>query len=263
MEDFKDRVALVTGAARGIGGGVADALAAAGATVMIGDILEPEGEAHAETLRAGGYRATFHSLDVRSEQAWQTVADTVRAEHGRLDMLVNSAGIMVPGGFEDVSFTDYRRDMQITVDSTFLSLKYLAPLLRQRTDAVAMASVVNVSSIAAFAGAGAAVSYAASRAAMLSLTRSAALDFAGRGYKIRVNSVHPGSVSTDLSAGMRGKLLQQGFTDEQVTDYMVGLHPLGRLGTVEDITAGVLYLLSDNASWVTGTSLTIDGGRTA
>ncbi len=122
---------------------------------------------------------------------------------------------------------------------------------------------MNISSIAAFSGFPGALSYAASRAAMLSMTKSAALDFAERGYRIRVNAVHPGSVRTDMSNFTYDQLMSRGLTLDEAIDHMTKLHPLGRLGTSGDIAEAVLFLSSDRASWITGASFVVDGGRTA
>lgn len=262
-KEFGGRVALVTGGARGIGGGIATALARAGASVVIADILDDQGGEHAAELSASGAEVCFRHLDVRSEGEWRALCDELQFTRGRIDALVNAAGILIPGGIEEISYEQYKKVTDISADGTFLSLKYCLPLLKARSEQVPMAAVVNVSSIAAFQGAAGALSYAASRAAVLSMTKSAALEWAQRGYKIRVNTVHPGSVKTDLSNITYGKLMERGMTLEQAVAHMTSLHPLGRLGTIDDIAQAVMYLASDRASWVTGTSLVIDGGRLA
>jgi len=259
-KEFEGRVALVTGGARGVCAGIAARLASEGAIVVICDVLKPEGEALAERLRDTGSSAAFHVLDVRSEEAWQGLGAALSEQYGRLDIVVNGAGILIRGAIENTSFAQYQKVSQVTSDGTFLSLKYCLPLLKIRTREVPQAAVVNVSSVAAFRGEPGALAYAASRAAMLSMTRSAALEFAQAGYGIRVNSVHPGSVPTELSFGT---LVESGLTAEQANAWMLTKHPIGRLGRIEDIAEAVAFLASDRASWVTGTSLVVDGGRLA
>lgn len=263
MKDFDGRIALVTGGARGIGAGIAQALAREGAWVVVTDVLEQAGETLVQGMVASGANARFHPLDVRSEPGWQTLRDWLAATYGRLDVLVNAAGILVPGGIEDVSFAQYRKVMEISADGTFLSFKYCRELLKRRGTEGPHSAVVNISSVAAFRGAPNGLSYAASRAAILSMTQSAALEWAQKGYRIRVNSVHPGSVRTELSNITYEQLIQKGMSLDQAVTHMTGLHPLGRLGTTDDIAQAVLYLASERASWVTGTSLVVDGGRLA
>jgi len=263
MKDFENRIALVTGGARGIGGGIAASLAGAGAKVIVTDILDEVGEALASLINEEGGSATYHHLDVTREQEWSRLAGMIEDRFGRLDILVNAAGILIPGRIADASYADYKRVMDISCDGTFLGMKYGAPLLARRPDAAEYGAIINISSITAFTATPSALSYGASRAAVLSMTKSAARDFAESGLRIRVNSVHPGSVKTELSNITYGRLMSQGMTLEEAQASMTRLHPLGRLGTPEDIAEAVLFLASDKASWITGTSLTVDGGRLA
>ena len=263
MKQFEKQIAVVTGAARGIGAGIADALANQGAIVYVCDILESVGAELVAQLQEQGLQAHFQKLDVTSEADWQALVQRIRADHGRLDILVNNAGIMRTGGIEDVSFEQYKQVMSISADGTYLALKNMVDLLKARTPETPQAAVVNVASIGALRGAAFALSYAANRAAVVSMTNSAALDWASRKYSIRVNAVLPGSVRTELSQQTLEELMKTGMTLEQAIAYMTSLHPIGRLGTVDDVAQAVIYLASSNASFITGTALTVDGGRTA
>lgn len=260
---IKGSVALVTGGAAGIGAGIARALAGMGAHVVIGDVQEDAGAALAAEVTATGGVMAFQKLDVTSEHDWNAATKAIADRFGHLDILVNNAGILLRGGVEQTSLEDFRRVVDISEVGAFLGMKTCLPLLRQRRDPVPSASIVNVSSIGGLRGAPGAFAYGASRAALISMTKSAALEFANRGYAVRVNAVLPGSVQTQLSEQTYAELMGRGMTRADAIRHMTGLHPLGRLGTTDDIAGAVIYLSSPAASWITGTTLTVDGGRTA
>lgn len=263
MTLFAGYSVLITGGARGIGAGVAEAFANDGAQVVTGDVREPDGDAYQNHDPERGGGIAFRKLDVTSEEDWARVVSGIEADIGRLDILINGAGILMRGGLEETTLDEFRRVIDISQIGTFLGMKSCLPLLKARTDGVPGASIVNISSIGALRGAAGGMSYGASRAALVSMTRSAALDFAARNYAVRVNAVLPGSVKTQLSEHMYAELMNKGMSRDEAIGHMTDLHPLGRLGTTDDIAGAIKYFCSPAAAWVTGTSLVVDGGRTA
>jgi NAD(P)-dependent dehydrogenase (short-subunit alcohol dehydrogenase family) len=247
---LESKVALISGGARGIGAATARLFAREGAAVIIGDVLTQQGEQTAAAVRHEGGRARFVHLDVTSAQSWQeAVAFTV--EHfGRLDILVNNAGIQVsrPSFFE-VTEADWGKIMAVNATGVFLGAKAVAPVMRDRR----AGSIVNISSISGITGGSASAGYAASKGAVRVFTKYLAVQLAP--YNVRANSVHPGGVWSDLTA--------PGLSDPAAMARSVAEHPIGRIGQPEDIALANLYLASDEASWVTGAELVIDGGFTA
>jgi NAD(P)-dependent dehydrogenase (short-subunit alcohol dehydrogenase family) len=246
------RVALVTGGASGIGRATCRLFAGEGAVVAVADIDEPGGRAVAEEIGRAGGSAAFHRLDVTREADWAAAVERVLREHGRLDVLVNNAG---RGGAparavaERVQVGDWELTMAANATSVMLGTKHAIPAMR-RTGGGA---IVNVVSIYAMVGSRGGTAYHASKGAARALTRAAAVQYAPEG--IRVNAVFPGFVETAMTAELHA---QPGVREERTA-----LTPLGRLAEPEDIAPGILYLASDEARFVTGTELVIDGGMTA
>jgi NAD(P)-dependent dehydrogenase (short-subunit alcohol dehydrogenase family) len=247
--DLVGKVAVVTGGARGIGAATAEALAAAGATVVVTDVLDTEGEATAAHLREGGCEARYEHLDVSDEEAWTRVVDTTSAELGPVTILVNNAGI---GTFPDVeSETREGYDSLIAINQTgtWLGMKTVAAGMR----AAGGGSIINVSSIfGAVGGFGGSIAYHASKGAVRLMTKNAAIHFAPEG--IRVNSVHPGFIDTPMIEVVKGTPTEE---------LIVAETPLGRLGTPREIADVIAFLASDAASYMTGSEVYVDGGWTA
>lgn len=243
---LEGRVALVTGAASGIGRATAERLAAEGAAVLVTDIQEELGASAVAEIVATGARALFRRQDVTSEEDWQAAVDTAVSELGGLDILVNNAGLGDLKTIEDTSLEEWHRTVDIDQTGVFLGMKIAAPALR----ASGHGSIVNISSIFGTSGGfGTSPAYAAAKGAVRTLTKNAALHWATEG--IRVNSVHPGFILTPILEPTRG------------TDYWQIMHdltPMGRLGDPEDIAAAVAYLAGDDAKFVTGAELYVDGG---
>lgn len=258
-----DTVALVTGAGQGIGEAIARMMHAQGAAVVFSDVDGDRAAAAAATCGASA-----ELLDVASEHDWDRVAANVKQRFGHLDILVNNAGIEIISAIEAMSPTDWRRIMAVNLDGVFLGCRSMMPLLvkggKRRHGG---ASVVNISSIAGIVGFAGQVGYNTSKAGVRHLSKSLAIEWARRRLGIRVNSVHPGCIRTPMldSAAARwaaeGSMLQAGEKDIHVA--IANLHPVGRIGRVEDIAFGAVYLASDEAGFVTGTELIIDGGWTA
>jgi len=247
-ERLAGKVALISGGARGQGEAEARLFAKEGAKVVLGDILIEAGQKVAADINAQGGHATFVRLDVTQEADWQQAVDTTVRTYGKLNILVNNAGIFRTEGVEATSLALWNQVIAVNQTGVWLGMKYAIPALRKAGGG----SIVNISSGAGIIGSGFAAAYHGTKGAVRILTKTAAIEYAKEG--IRINSVHPGVVDTEM---IRGSMNQEGM--QAVTR----AHPLGRMGRAEDIAYGVLYLASDEASFVTGAELIIDGGYTA
>lgn len=243
------KVALISGGARGIGAASARLLASEGAAVVLADVLEEEGKGTEAQISEAGGQATFMRLDVTDEENWQRVIDATVAAYGKLDVVVNNAGISGRATVEETAEETWDRVMAVNGKGVFLGTKLAIPELRK----VGGGSIINISSIYGIVGSETSSAYHASKGAVRIFTKAAAIQYAAEG--IRVNSVHPGFVDSPMT--------QNAHAIPEIHDLRVGRTPLGRMGTPEDIAAGVLYLASDESSFVTGSELVIDGGMTA
>ena len=246
---LEGKVALISGGARGMGAAEARIFAAEGAKVVIGDVLAAEGQqVEAEIAESGG-EAVFVTLDVTSEADWQNAVDTAVDRFGSLDILVNNAGIWNGGNVEQQTTEGWDRVMDINAKGVFLGTRAAIPAMRNAGGG----SIVNISSVAGIIGSVGATAYNASKGAVRILTKSTAVQYAAEG--IRCNSVHPGPIET--------LMIQQVYRDEQTRADRLAAIPMGRMGEMEDVAKGVLFLASDEASYMTGSELVIDGGLTA
>ena len=241
------KVALISGAARGMGESEARLFAREGAQVVLGDILEDQGRAAVEGIAQQGGSATFVPLDVTHEQDWQRAVETAEQTYARLDILVNNAGIVRMAPLDETSLEAWNEVIGVNQTGVFLGMKHAVPALRR----VGGGSIVNISSIAGLIGLPNIPAYQASKGAVRLLTKNAAVQYATD--KIRVNSVHPGRIETPMTAPLA----------PERREMLLRLTPLGRDGTAEEVAYGVLYLASDESSYVTGAELVIDGGYTA
>ena len=251
MGRVANKVAIVTGGAKGIGRETALLLAREGAKVAVTDIDEVAGTKVADEIRKAGGDAVFYFHDVTNEGQWEkVVADTVK-KFGGLNILVNNAGIGVPANVEEETLEGWRKTTAINLDGVFLGVKHAVRAMKS-----GKGSIVNISSIEGMVGKSDIPAYNASKGGVRIFTKSAALYCAEQGYKIRVNSVHPGFIWTPL--------VEQYFNDvgdvEELKQQTAALHPIGRMGDPIDIAYGILYLASDESSFVTGSELVIDGG---
>ncbi|WP_375000461.1 SDR family NAD(P)-dependent oxidoreductase [Aeromicrobium sp. CTD01-1L150] len=257
--DLSGRRALVTGGAQGLGQGMAAALAAAGARVMISDVQQDAGRAAAQEL---GDQHGFVEHDVTDETSWQNAVATTVSTLGGLDILVNNAGIEITSLVTDVKPDDVRRTLEVNVLGTTLGLKHGLLAMRPGGAAGAGGSIINVSSVAAtIAFPGIAV-YSATKSAVDRLTRVAAMEAGKLGHGVRVNCVYPGLVPTAMGAGLANDVAELGLFEspEAAVGAVVDLTPAGRLGDVTDMADAVVFLASDSARFITGAGLPVDGG---
>ena len=260
--DLTGRKALVTGGGRGLGEGMAQALARAGAAVVIGDVREDLGKGCADSLRASGATAEFVPLDVTSDASWERAIPEAVGHLGGLDILVNNAGVEITSLLADVDAGDARRMLEVNVLGTTLGIKHGFRAMRPGGPAGRGGAIVNVASVAAtIAFPGIAV-YSATKSAVDRLTRVAAMESGKLGYGVRVNCVYPGLVPTEMGAQLAQDVAALGLfpSAEEAVGAVVGLTPLGRLGEVADMADAVVFLASDGARFITGAGLPVDGG---
>ncbi len=248
------RVSLVTGAAKGIGAACARRLAAEGAPVALADVDEAGGAALSAELEAAGGKAMFLALDVTREADWEAAVAEVVGHFGGLDVLVNNAGIAIVEPVQSTSLEDWRKIMAVNADGVFLGTKHAMRVMRPG------GSIINISSILGITSVEALSAYSATKGAVRLFSKGAALDGAKDGRNIRVNSIHPGYIHTEM---MEDTCYRDYGSLEAGLEALGKLHPIGRVGKPEDIANGVLFLASDEAGFVTGTELVIDGGYTA
>ena len=241
------KVALISGAARGMGESEARLFACEGAKVVLGDVLEEQGRTVVEDIIRQGGAATFVPLDVTKESDWQQAVETAEQTYANLDILVNNAGIVRMAPLDETSLEDWNAVISVNQTGVFLGMKYAIPAMRR----AGSGSIVNISSIAGLIGLPNIPAYQASKGAVRLLTKNAAVQYAAD--KIRVNSIHPGRIETPMTAPLA----------PERREMVLNLTPLAREGKPEEVAYGALYLASDESSYVTGTELVIDGGYTA
>lgn len=263
MGRLKGKVALISGAARGIGAETARRLSTEGARVVIGDILDDAGRATVEAMTADGGDARFVRLDVSREDDWAgAVADAVDV-FGGLDILVNNAGVFTGKDLDEVTLDDWRRLVDVNMTGVFLGTKIAAPALRASASKSAHGSaIVNLASVAGLVGSQSDPLYSMTKGGVTLFTKSTALSFARKGEKVRVNSVHPGIIDTDMGAKALSSR-SSGMGGNDLDALVKRLHPLGRLGEASDVADAIVFLASDEARFITGSALVVDGGFTA
>jgi len=260
--DLTGRKALVTGAARGIGAGIAQALADAGASVMIGDVLADLGRETAQKLTSGGAKAGFVPLDVTKEDDWASAVSATVKELGGFDLLVNNAGIEITSLVVDVKAEDLRKMFDVNAVGTLLGLKHAFRAMRPGGAAGKGGTVVNIASVAATIAFPAIAGYSATKSAVDRMTRIAANESGKLGYGVRVNCVYPGLVPTEMGMKLANDIVAAGLAPsvEAAVADVIGQTPLGRLGEVADMADAVVFLSSDAARFITGIGLPVDGG---
>jgi NAD(P)-dependent dehydrogenase (short-subunit alcohol dehydrogenase family) len=253
MNRVKDKVAIVTGGAGGLGRAEAALLAAEGAKVVISDIDEPAIQRVAmEIVRQGG-TAVPARHDVTSESGWEKVMDSTFEKFGRLDVLVNNAGVIVYKKIEDTTLAEWQWLMRVNLDGVFLGTKFAIAAMKKSGGG----SIINIASVAGLIGNPDAAAYHASKGGVRQFSKAAAIECskAGYDYNIRVNSVYPGVMETKMADDLK--------KDEHKYRTALGWHAMGHFGEPQDVAYGVLYLASDESKFLTGSELVIDGGWTA
>jgi 3(or 17)beta-hydroxysteroid dehydrogenase len=246
------KIALVTGGASGIGLAAADLLSDEGAKVVLTDRDDSLSSSVAAAL---GRHASVRALDVTDESQWIEVTDAIAAEFGRLDVLINSAGIALLKDIEATTLDEWRGLMAVNLDGTFLGCKHAVRVMKDRGGG----SIINMSSVAGLIGNGNLAAYSASKGAVRLLTKSVALHCARKGYNIRCNSVHPSFVETPMLRSM----IALARDPEKMEINCTNAAPLGRLAQPIEVARTILFLASDESSFTTGAELVVDGGLTA
>ncbi len=245
MNELAGKVALVTGAARGIGAGIARLFCEEGAAVLLTDIMD-SGEATAGALRADGYRAEFLHQDVREEADWTAAIARAVEAFGGLDILVNNAGIFVTGDIETMDLSELSRTYDVNFYGPLRGIRHALPAMRER----GAGSIINIASLSSELTQAETLPYSLSKNMVAKLTKAAALHCTGKGEAIRVNSIHPGPVDTPM--------MQVVAMPE-----MVEAIPMKRMGTPRDVAQVALFLASDRSAWITGAEIFPDGGMKA
>jgi 3(or 17)beta-hydroxysteroid dehydrogenase len=251
MHRLEGKVALVTGGGSGLGAAAVRRMHAEGAFVWITDHVVAAGEALADEL---GERAVFHALDVTQETAWIEAIAAIEATHGKLDILVNNAGVGVVADIETTTLEQWRFVHSVNVEGTFLGCKHGIRLMKKTGG-----SIINLSSVAGIVGDPNLVAYCSSKGAVRTLTKAVAVHCARKQYGIRVNSIHPAFIDTP----MVGEIVATAKDQEKARAGLARAIPLGRIGEPNDVAAAVAYLASDDAKFVTGSELVVDGGLLA
>jgi 3alpha(or 20beta)-hydroxysteroid dehydrogenase len=260
--DLTGRKALVTGGARGLGAGMAEALARAGASVVIGDIREDLGKATVEALRDSGATAAFVALDVTDDASWERAISAAVSELRGLDILVNNAGVEITELIIDLDPASVRRMLDVNVLGTALGIKHAFRAMRPGGPAGGGGAVVNISSVAATIAFPGIAGYSATKSGVDRLTRVAAMESGKLGYGVRVNCIYPGLVPTEMGNQLAQDVVTAGLfpSVQEAVGAVIGLTPQGRLGEVADMADAVVFLASDAARFITGAGLAVDGG---
>jgi 3(or 17)beta-hydroxysteroid dehydrogenase len=250
-----NKVTLVTGAGSGLGEATAKRFARAGAHVLVTDINGSAAERVAQEISSAGGSAASRTQDVTEEAMWDVIMAEILASHGKLDVLVNNAGVAITGNVEDATLEDWRKTQAVNLESVFMGTRAAVKMMKKNGG-----SIINISSIEGIIGDPNTAAYNASKGGVRIFTKSAALHCAGQGYGIRVNSVHPGFIMTPM--------VEQGFAQlnaddaQEMMDRVGAEIPLGAMGEPIDIANGCLFLASDESTYITGAELVIDGGFT-
>jgi NAD(P)-dependent dehydrogenase (short-subunit alcohol dehydrogenase family) len=264
MNRVDGKVAIVTGAAGGIGSATCRLLAKCGAIVIATDLREADGKRLVDSIRSGGGQAQFFTHDVTRDAQWAQIFAAVLKEHGKVDILVNNAGIYRHGRTEDVADHAIHEMGDINLKSVVLGTKHAFLAMKQRPAGAPAATIVNLSSVAGLIGSPNSTLYGLSKGGVRLFTKSTALEAAALGYNIRVNSIHPGIIDTDMAQqGVAGAMRERGVAAGGEQQAMAAAHPLGRMGQAEEIARGIVWLASDDSSFMTGSEMVVDGGFTA
>jgi len=260
---LEGKVAMITGSAQGIGAEVAEAFGDLGARVVVSDRDETLGSKQVAEFQERGVDAFFVRLDVTSEDEWQRAIDAVEQQHGRLDVLVNNAGVLFYDSIEEMSMDRFHFLMSVNVDGVLLGSKYAARLMKKNATADNRASIINLSSLAGLFGSSMLSAYSTSKGAVRLLTKSMAAEFGPE--HIRVNSIHPGLIATAMQDDVQELLMKKmGMqSKEEAAGFSKAITPLQAFGTAGDVAAAIAFMASGASNFLTGTELVVDGGISA
>lgn len=257
MARLAEKVVLLTGAAGGLGAAIARRLAEEGGVLVLTDVAGQEGNARALAEEIGG---EYLPLDVTNEDEWRATVDAVRASHGRIDVLVNAAGIegdVTNGSVETTSLEEWRRVFAVNLDGTFLGCKHVVPVMTEAR----RGSIVNIASIVTIMSTPSTLAYGASKAGVQQLTKSVAIHGCRDGMRIRCNSVHPGVIQTRMVDSIMTQVSENlGISKAEAEQGAIDRVPFGHLGEPDDVAYLILYLASDESKYVTGSEFMVDGG---
>ena len=266
MNRLDGKAALISGAARGIGGETARLMAQAGARVVVADVLDERGRETVASINAAGGHAEYTHLDVTREEDWIAAVNLATSKFGKLDILVNNAGVFIGKGIEDISLDEWNTLVAVNMTGVFLGTRLTVPALREAAKTSEHGSaIVNLASIAGIVGSQLDPLYSMTKGGVTLFTKSAALEFGRKGYRIRVNSIHPGIIQTDMGEQtFAARALRTGSNDTAaVRQVVTEAVPWGRMGVPMDIAKGIVFLASDDSGYMTGAGLIVDGGMTA
>lgn len=260
------KVALISGAARGIGAATAHMMAASGASVLVGDLLADRAKETVREIEKAGGKALFVELDVTRERDWHVAVETATKQFGKLDVLVNNAGLFLGRDFEEVGLEEWNKLVAVNLTGVWLGTKLCTAALKASgANSKHGSAIVNLASVAGLVGSQLDPLYSMTKGGVTLFTKSTALAYGRKGYKIRVNSIHPGVIETDMgNQTFVARATQTGTNDtESARSVALKSHPIGRLGHADDIASGICFLASDDAGFMTGSALVVDGGLTA
>ena len=266
MKKLQDKTAIITGGSKGIGRSVCLSLSNAGASVLILDVDETNGQNLVDEILSNGHEASFYKMNVANENEWLTFITFLKEKNVLVDILINNAGIWLGKEIHDVTLDEYHQLISINLTGVFLGTKHLTPFLNDAGKNFKYGStIVNLSSVAGLVGSQLDPLYSMTKGGITTFTKSMAIYYGKKKYPIRINQVHPGIIKTDMGAKVSNSRLIQNpnMTEDESNSAGISQTPLGRLGSADEVAKTILFLSSDESSFMTGSSLVVDGGLTA
>ena len=266
MRDLIGKNAIVTGGSKGIGKSVCITLANAGANIFILDINKDEGLKTVKEISELGVEANFYQINVADEIAWVEFSNLLKKKNILVDILVNNAGIWIGKDIDNISLEEYQKLISINLTGVFLGIKHLVPLLNEAGKKSKFGSaIINMSSVAGLVGSQLDPLYSMTKGGITTFTKSMAIYFGKKNFSIRINQVHPGIIETEMGKQVANARISQnpGMTVDESYSAGINQTPIGRLGKADEVAKTILFLSSDASSFMTGSSLVVDGGLTA